>query len=167
MGVFDHVQRGGNLADVGGHADHVEDAVFLRRDVFVVIAALGVGHGAKLERGLVITNDAAHVFLLAVFPAAMLALLDAFAGRLVAQLHIVHPRRDAGVIDDLDDLVAEVVVVHQAAIADGAVHDFDFGPVGNPAAGGGVFGFGGLGAHSAVWVRWEVFLKRGGVDSRK
>jgi hypothetical protein len=37
-----------------------------------------------------------------------------------------------------------MVIVHQAAVADGAIEDLDFGPVGKPAAGGGVFGFGGF-----------------------
>ena len=44
--VLDHVQRGGNLVDVGRHADHVQDAVLFRQNVLVIIAALGVGHDA-------------------------------------------------------------------------------------------------------------------------
>jgi hypothetical protein len=35
-----------------------------------------------------------------------------------------------------------MMVVHQATIANGAIEDFDFGPVGEPAAGGRVSGFG-------------------------
>ena len=33
--VLDHVQRGGNLVDVGRHADHVQDGIFLRQNVLV------------------------------------------------------------------------------------------------------------------------------------
>ena len=46
--VFDHFQRGRNLVDVGRHADHVEDGILFRQNVFVIIAALGVGHDAEL-----------------------------------------------------------------------------------------------------------------------
>jgi hypothetical protein len=59
---------------------------------------------------------------------------------LVAEFHVIHASGDAGVIDDLDDLVVEMVVVHQAAVADGAIHDLDFRAEGEPAAGGVVFG---------------------------
>src|SRR5437879_3058932 len=34
-----------------------------------------------------------------------------------------------------------MVVIHQPAVADRAIEHFDFRPVGEPAAGGGVFGF--------------------------
>ena len=139
--VLDHVQRGRNLVDVGRHADHVQDAVLFRQNVLVIIAALGVGHDGELQVGRVVADDAAQVVLDAVFPAAVFALLDAFARRLVAEFHVIHAGGDAGVIDHLHDFVVEMVVVHQAAVADGAVEDFDFGPVGEPAAGGGVFGF--------------------------
>ena len=115
---------------------------FFGRDVFVVIAALGVGHDGKFQVGRVVADDAAQVFLEAVFPAAVFAGLDAFARRLVAEFHVINARRDARVIDHLHDLVVEVVVVHQAAVADGAIEDFDFGPEREPAAGGGIFGFG-------------------------
>ena len=142
--VLDHVQRGRNLVDVGRHADHVQDGILFRQNVLVIIAALGVGHHGELEIGLVVADDAAEVVLDAVFPAAVFAGLDAFARRLVAEFHVINAGGDAGVIDDLHDFVVEMVVVHQAAVADGAIEDLDFGPVGEPAAGGGVFGFGGF-----------------------
>jgi hypothetical protein len=40
-----------------------------------------------------------------------------------------------------------MVVVHQSAVANGAIEDFDFGPVGEPAALRRFPGFGSLGAH--------------------
>jgi hypothetical protein len=40
-----------------------------------------------------------------------------------------------------------MVVVHQSAVANGTIEDFDFGPVGEPAALGRFLGFGSLGAH--------------------
>ena len=116
--------------------------ILFRQDVLVIIAAFGVGHHGQLEVGRVVADDAAEVVLDAVFPAAVFALLDAFARRLVAQFHVIHAGGHAGVVNHLDDFVVEMVVVHQAAVADGAIEDLDFGPVGKPAAGGGVFGFG-------------------------
>ena len=92
-------------------------------------------------------------FLGAVFPVAMFAGLDAFAGRLVAKLHVIHARRNAGFENQLDGRVLEMVVVHQSAVADGAVHDLDFRAVGEPAAGGVVFvgSFGGF--HGYQFIR--------------
>ena len=119
--VLDHVQRGRNLVDVGRHADHVQDGIFFRQNVLVIIAALGVGHDGEFQIGLVVADDAAQVVLDAVFPAAVFALLDAFARRLVAEFHVINAGGDAGVIDHLDDFVVEMVVVHQAAVADGAI----------------------------------------------
>ena len=69
VGVLDHVQRGGNLADVGGDADHVHDAFLLGRDVLVVIAPLGVGHDGELQVRRVVAHDAADVLLDAILPA--------------------------------------------------------------------------------------------------
>ena len=71
--VLDHVQRGGNLVDVGRHADHVQDAILFRQNVLVIIAALGVGHHGQLQIGRVVADDAAQVVLDAVFPAAVFA----------------------------------------------------------------------------------------------
>ena len=93
----------------------------------------------SFKRGFVVADDAADGFLGAVFPIAMFAGLDAFARRLVAEFHVIHAGGDAGVINQLDGRVLEMVVVHQAAVADGAVHDLDFGAEGEPAAGGVVF----------------------------
>jgi hypothetical protein len=39
------------------------------------------------------------------------------------------------------------MVVHQSAVANGAIEDFDFGPEGEPAAGGSLLGFGSFRAH--------------------
>ena len=114
----------------------------------------------KFQVGLIVADDAAQVVLGAVFPAAVFAGLDAFARRLVAQLHVIHARGHAGVIDHLDDLVVEMVVVHQAAVADGAVHDLDFGPEGEPAAGGVVFvcGFGGFHVLDDLWLSENTII---------
>jgi len=65
--VLDHVERGRNLADVSGHANHVHDRILFRQDVFVIIAPFGVGHDGELEVGRVVADDAAEVVLDAVF----------------------------------------------------------------------------------------------------
>ena len=154
VGVLDHLQRGGDLADVGGHAHHIDHALILGQDVLVVIRALGVGHDRELKLGRVVAHDAAEVLLAAVLPGAVFARHDDLLRGLVAQLHVVNPRRHAGVIDRLNHLVVELVVVHQAAVADGAIQDFDLRAVGYPAPGGRLFGFGcfsrfGFGGHRA------------------
>ena len=125
--VLDHVQRGRDLVDVGRHADHVENGILFREDVLVIIAALGVGHDTQFQCGLVVSDDAAQRVLGAVFPVPMFTGLDAFARRLVAEFHVIHAGGNAGVINQLDRLVVEMVIVHQPAVTDGAVHDLDFG----------------------------------------
>ncbi len=123
----------------------------------MVVGALGIGHHAQLEAGGVVTHDAPQVVFEAILPGAVLAGNDDFPGSLVAQLHVVNARRHAGVIDGLDDLVVKLVVVHQAAVADGAIEDLDFRAVRHPPASGrflGFNGFGGfrLGRHKGIKV---------------
>jgi hypothetical protein len=115
----------------------------------VIITTFGVGHDGEFELRLVVADDAAQVLLSAIFPAAMFALLDAFARRLVAELHVIHAGGDAGVIHHLHGFIVEMVIVHQSTVANGAIEDFDFGPVGEPAALGRFLGFGGFGGFGA------------------
>ena len=134
MGVLDHLQRGGDLVDVSGHAHHINHALRLGQNVFVVIGALRIRHHRKLEGGWIVADDAAQVVLQAVFPDTVLARDDDLPRGLIAQLHVINPGLHTGGIDGLDDLVVELVVVHQAPVADGAIQHFDLGAVGNPSS---------------------------------
>ena len=59
-----------------------------------------------------------------------------FLRGLVAHLHVVDTGCAIGGIDRLDEIVVEFVIVHEPAVADGAIEHLDFGPVGNPALDG-------------------------------
>jgi hypothetical protein len=126
----------------------------LGQNVLVIIRALGVGHNGELELGGVIPDDAAQVLFAAVFPGAVFAGNNDLLGRLVAQLHVIHARGHARLVDRLDNLVVKLVVVHEAAVPDGAIEDFDLRAVRYPACGGCFLGFGcfggfGFGGHKA------------------
>jgi len=89
MRILDHVQGGGDLMDVRGHADHVQDGVLFGQNILLVITAFGIGHHAEFQGGLIAAHHPAQRFLRAIFPVAMLAQLDAHARGLVAQLTTV------------------------------------------------------------------------------
>ena len=135
MGVLDHVQCQRHLVDVGGHADHVQHAFRRRQDVRLVIALFGVGHGRQLQRGIVVADNAADVLLAAVLPRSKLARRELLPRVDVADLHVVDSGLDAGLIHASDYVVSELVVVHQAAIADCDIDDLDFLPVPEPIVG--------------------------------
>jgi len=122
-----HFHRFGNLIDVTGYADDVEDALIARFDLRFPVALAGVGHGGEFEAGLfsiVVAYDPAHVLLVAVAPRAELVPREQSRGVLVADFHVIEPSSDAGVIYGPDDLVGELVVVDEPAVADGAVEHF-------------------------------------------
>ena len=54
---------------------------------------------------------------------------------LVADLHVVDAGLDAGVVDGADQLVGELMIVDQPAVADRAIEHFQFGAVGDPGSG--------------------------------
>ncbi len=119
MGVLDHVQGGRDLVDVAGHADAVDDALLSGQDVLVVVGALGVGHDRDLHgRGSSPTTrrrSSSSQYFQCPNRRGRRSL-----GCLVAELHVVDAGGDAALVDRLDELVVEVVVVDQAAVADGA-----------------------------------------------
>jgi hypothetical protein len=53
---------------------------------------------------------------------------------LVAELAVVNPSSDAGFVHRLDEGFVELVIVHQPAVANGAVENLDVWPVANPVA---------------------------------
>ena len=134
VGVLDHVEGQRDLVDVGGDPDEVEHALRLRQDVLGVVALVGVGHRRQLQGRVVVADDAPDVALDTVLPRSELPGRELRAGVDVPDLHVVDAALDAGLIDRLDGLVRELVVVHQAAVPDGAVHHLDLGAVRNPMA---------------------------------
>ena len=134
MGMLDHVEGQRDLVDIGGHPDHVQDALRFRQDVLPVVALVGVGHRRQLQRGLVVSDDAAEVALDAVLPRAELPRRKLPARVDVPDLHVVDAALDARLIHRLHRLVAELVVVHQTAVPNGAVQHLDLGAVRHPIA---------------------------------
>ena len=148
VSILDHVHRGRDLVHIGGHADAVEHALLGRQDVGLVVGLAGVGHGGKLEGGVVVADDPAQVVLVAVFPVAVLLPGKLRLGGLVAQFHVVDASLNIGVINGLDEVVLKQVIVDQAPVADGAVQNLDLGAERHPR--GVFFGF----THFST-VAWE------------
>ena len=90
VGVLDHVESRGNLVDVGGHADHVDDALVLGQDVGVVISALGVGHDGDFHGRFLVADDAADVLFVGELPQAELVTRVEPLGGLVAEFHVIN-----------------------------------------------------------------------------
>ena len=127
--VGDHVDGGGNLVDVGGHADAVEDALLLWQDVGVVIRPLGIRHGAQLHLARVVAHDSPDVVFVGILPRAVLLAREDLLRCLVADLHIIHTGGHAGVVDRLHEMFLEQMIVDQPAVAYRAVQHLDFRPV--------------------------------------
>ena len=134
MGVPDHVERAWNLMDVAGDPHAVDDALVLEQDVGVVVGAIHVGHDRELDGARALAHHAANRVLLTEFPLPVLARREQPPRRLVAQLAIVHPSGDAGVIDSLDEGLVELVIVDQATVANGAIENLDVRAVADPVA---------------------------------
>jgi len=122
LGVLDHLGGFGDLGDVEGDADEIDDAFVFGDDVVLPVAlAAGVGHDGEFEGLFGFADDAADGVFLAEAPVAVLAAGEEFAGGAVADFHVIDAGGDAGVVDGADDVVVEAVVVDEAAVADGAV----------------------------------------------
>lgn len=113
-----------HLVDVAGHPDHGEQALVPGRDVVVVDAA-DVHHGRQLQAARLVADDPADVLIPTELPGAVLVAGEGLLRTHVAHLHVVHPGGAEPPVDGPDELVAEVPVVHQPAVTDGAVQDFD------------------------------------------
>ena len=123
--ILDHVDRERDLMDVAGHADDVHDAVLLRQDVRLVVAAARIGHHGDLQRRLVLAHDGAKVLLRRELPLAEVRDLEHVLGGPVAELHVVHARREIRPIEVTHELVREPEIVHETAIAHRRVEDLD------------------------------------------
>jgi hypothetical protein len=132
VGVVDHVDRDRDLMHVGGDPDQVERALLLGENVRVVVGLLRVGHHRELERRVVLSDDPAHVVLVAVLPGAELGGREELLGCLVAHLHVIDAGLDARLVHGLDEAVVEHVVVDQASVANGAVENLDFRTIRDP-----------------------------------
>ncbi|MBA7700262.1 hypothetical protein ES703_108972 [subsurface metagenome] len=132
VGILYHIHSNGYLVDVGGDANDVQNALLFRQDVFVIVAALRVRHGAQLQGSGVIADDAANVLLVAVLPRAVLAGRVYGLGALVAHLHVINARGHACFVHGPHEVVVELVIVDQTSVPDSAVKQSDVGPVGQP-----------------------------------
>lgn len=111
-----------DLLGVGGDAVHGDDGLILGEDG-VVVGAADVAHDGDLGVGGV--GDLAQELLVAEAPGAVLLDVELLLVGAIAELDIVHPRAHEAVIDLADQLLAEIPVVHEATIADGAVQGLD------------------------------------------
>jgi hypothetical protein len=79
----------------------------------------------------------------------------------IADLHVINTRLHAGVVHAADHVVAEAVIVHQSAVADGDVDHLDFRTIRDPLAGELLFGFSLLHRDSFLCAR--LFPAAGGM----
>ena len=146
VAMFEHVHGFRDLVYVAGDADHVQDALGSGDDlVFPIGLTAGVCHGGEFEAGIgggVIADDAAHDLFLAMSPGAVAAGGELLRGIFVTDFHVVDACGDASVVDGTDDLVAEVGIIDEAAVSDGAIEDGQFGAICDP---------GGFIRHGAPW----------------
>ncbi len=98
----------------------------------MVVGAFRVGHGREFQLAIVVADNATNGVLIAVLPIAELVRRENPFRGLVAHFHVVHPRRNAGVIDSFDKTVLEHVVVDQASVTHGAVQNPDLGSIRHP-----------------------------------
>ena len=129
VAVLDHLDRFGDLMGIEGDADHVEHAFAARARSAASNRFCRRRRPSQLSLspvlvGVVAGEHAVEVGLVAAHPGSV-RLLGKLLGRvLVADFHVVDAGGDACVVDRADQLVGELMVVHQSAVADRAIEDF-------------------------------------------
>jgi len=133
--VLDHLHRFGDLVGVECDPDHVQHALAARHELLLPVALPRVRHGDELQVGRLVVVSADHpvqVFFVAVLPRAELLRGELPRRVLVADLHVVDAGGQARLVHGAHLLVAELMVVDQTPIANGAVEHLQFRSVGNP-----------------------------------
>ena len=93
----------------------------------MVIRALGVGHDGDFDRRFLVAERPPHIIFVAELPGAVFVAAGQFLGGLVTDLHVIDAGLDVRLVDRLDELVVELMVVHQSAVADREIHHLDLG----------------------------------------
>ncbi len=111
-----------DVFDIRRDANHFHDG-FARRQKVVVIRAAHIAHYGDFRAALV--GDFAQIRLFAEPPRSELGRRILLLVSAVAQFDVVHSGVRETVKHVLDECLVELPIVHEAAIADAAVENFD------------------------------------------
>ena len=125
FGVFDHLDRGRHLVEVGGHAHEGDGAFGLRADVRLVVAASGVRHDRELDRRIGFADCLEYLFVVGEFPGAEVGGVEHGLGGAIADFHVVDAGGEVRAVEGAHEVVGEEEVVDEPAVAERGVDDTD------------------------------------------
>ena len=120
---------------IEGNSNHAKHAVGRRLNGGLPVALTGVGHRRQRQSrvlGVMFADDATNVVFPAMAPRAELVPREQSFRILIADLHRIYTRSEAGFVHRSDEIVGEVMVVYQAAVPNGAVQHLQLGPMRDP-----------------------------------
>ena len=132
---MNHFHCFGNLIGVKRDSDHIEHAFVGVADLFLPVALLGIRHRGELESGVfgvMVADDPAKVFLVAVPPRPEIFFWKQSRRILVTNFHRVDPGGDARLVHGPHKIIGKQVIVDQAPVPNRAVKHFEFRTVCDP-----------------------------------